>query len=129
MQQRHTLDGVWDVTTIRTAALAGVFVALCTGAPTAVADGWTCLQAGLTRQITLFYPEAPARLPCEVYYSKPSENVLPKRLWSARHEAGYCRRRAEEFVSTLEQLGWSCTVDPVDPVNGDVTGSDSDQGS
>jgi hypothetical protein len=129
MQQRHTLEGVRDVTTIRSAALAALIVGLCTFASTAIADGWTCTQSGLTRQVTLFYPDAPAELPCEVYYSKPSENVLPKRLWSARREAGYCRRKAEEFVSTLGQLGWSCTADPVEPVNGDVTGSDADQGS
>jgi len=115
------------VKTIRKATSISTIVGLTLAGPIAVADGWTCEQSGLTRQVTLYYPDAPATLPCEVYYSKPSENALPKRLWSARNEAGYCERKAREFVATLEQLGWSCAADGAETSTGDAAAAD--QGS
>lgn len=90
-----------------------------TCAPTTVlSDAWTCEQSGLIREVTVYYPNAPAVLPCEVYYSKPSENTLPKGLWNAQYEAGYCERKAREFVTTLEQLGWNCHSTPAAPADG-----------
>ena len=82
------------------------------------ADSWTCHKADLTRHVLAFYPEAPARLPCKVYYSKPRENVVPRALWDAESTEGYCDRKAAEFVAVLKSWGWSCTVDDAEPATG-----------
>ena len=75
------------------------------------ASSWTCQQAGLTRQVGGFYPEAPARLPCKVFYSKPKENVLPRVLWEANHTHDFCERMAAEFIEKLGSSGWHCSID------------------
>lgn len=75
------------------------------------AASWTCRQADLTRQVTVFYPAAPASLPCRVFYTKPNENVLPRPLWQADHTEGYCERKAAEFVGRLTSWGWACSLD------------------
>jgi len=73
-----------------------------------LADSWACRQADLTRQVVIYYPDSPARLPCEVFYSKPQENVVPRALWKAANREGYCERKAAEFVAKLESWGWQC---------------------
>ncbi|HYQ72386.1 MAG TPA: hypothetical protein VET88_10725 [Gammaproteobacteria bacterium] len=78
------------------------------------ADTWTCKNAGMTRQVVVYYPEAPARLPCKVFYAKPGDNVLPRALWEAKNTQNYCERRAAEFVEKLGSLGWQCVVDDTD---------------
>jgi hypothetical protein len=75
------------------------------------ASSWTCQYSDLTRQVTAFYPDAPARLPCKVYYSKPDENALPRALWKAENQEGFCARKAEAFVDKLRSLGWQCSRD------------------
>lgn len=75
------------------------------------ADSWTCQQGDLTRHVLTFYPEAPARLPCQIFYSKPKENVLPRALWKATHDATFCERRAAEFADQLQSWGWRCSRD------------------
>lgn len=75
------------------------------------ADSWTCTQAELTRQVLTFYPNEPARLPCKVFYSKPTEKVIPRALWKARYDEDFCERKAAEFVNQLEAWGWRCTID------------------
>jgi hypothetical protein len=75
------------------------------------ASSWTCQQAELTRQVLVFYPEAPARLPCKVIYAKPTENVLPRALWEAENKQNYCERKAAEFIEKLSSLGWRCFSD------------------
>jgi len=72
------------------------------------ADSWTCRYADLTREVLIVYPEEAALLPCQVYYAKPDENVLPRVLWRAEHTAGYCERTAARFVEKLTSLGWQC---------------------
>ena len=75
------------------------------------ADSWTCHHGGLTRNVVIFYPNAPARLPCKVYYAKPTENAMPRTLWKAENEDNYCDRKAAEFVKRLESLDWQCSID------------------
>lgn len=79
--------------------------------PAAAADAWTCTKADLERNVTIYYPQAPERLPCEVYYSKRDENVIPRVLWDAQRNAGYCKRKAAAFIHRLESLGWQCVAD------------------
>jgi hypothetical protein len=78
------------------------------------ASSWTCQNAGLTRQVVVFYPEAPARLPCKVFYSKPKENVLPRALWEANNTQNYCERMAAAFIEKLSSSGWHCFIDDLD---------------
>jgi hypothetical protein len=86
------------------------------------ADSWTCRKADLTRQVTVFYPEAPALLPCKVFYTKPNENVLPRPLWEADNTEGYCERKAAEFVGRLTSWGWNCEQDASEQAaNGEST--------
>jgi hypothetical protein len=75
------------------------------------ASSWTCKQAGLTRQVVVFYPEAPVRLPCKVFYAKPDEDELPRALWEANYEQNYCEQKATEFIEKLTSLGWHCSSD------------------
>ncbi|MCU7805834.1 MAG: hypothetical protein KZQ96_21850 [Candidatus Thiodiazotropha sp. (ex Lucinoma borealis)] len=75
------------------------------------ANSWTCHYADLTRNVVIFYPNEPARLPCKVYYTKPKENVMPRTLWKAENEDNYCARKAVEFINALESWGWQCSSD------------------
>ena len=81
----------------------------------ALADSWTCQQEDLTRHVVVYYPQSPARLPCEVFYSKPQENVVPRALWKAANREGYCERKAAEFVAKLESWGFHCALDEAEP--------------
>ena len=71
----------------------------------------TCQKDEITRQVVVFYPEAPARLPCKVFYAKPKENVLPRTLWEAKNTPNYCEHKAAEFIEKLRLLGWHCFSD------------------
>ena len=73
------------------------------------ANSWTCHRGELIRQVVVFYPEAPARLPCKVFYSKPEEDVLPRALWEAKNTHNYCERKAAEFIEKLSSSGWRCS--------------------
>ena len=89
-----------------------VYLLVFTGMATEVAaSSWTCQQAEFTRQVVVFYPEPPARLPCKVFYAKPNENVLPRALWEARNTQNYCEHKAAEFIEKLSSLGWNCYSD------------------
>jgi hypothetical protein len=79
----------------------------------ASAGTWTCHIAKLTRQVIVFYPEAPARLPCKVFYAKPNENALPRVLWEAKNTHNYCENKAAALIEKLSSSGWRCmNVDP-----------------
>ncbi len=78
----------------------------------ALADAWICTQGELIREVTIDYRAAPARLPCSVYYTKRTERALPRAVWKANSEEGFCERKAEELVAKLESWGWQCTTDP-----------------
>jgi hypothetical protein len=77
-------------------------------ASVASASSWSCQAARNTREVVVFYPKAPARLPCKVYYAKPEENVLPRALWEATNTHNYCENRAKELVEKLSSMGWRC---------------------
>ena len=62
------------------------------------ASSWTCQIDELTRQVVVFYPEAPARLPCKVFFAKQKENVLPRALSEAKNTQNYCEHKAAEFI-------------------------------
>lgn len=78
------------------------------------ANSWTCQKSELTREVLVYYPEAPARLPCKVFYAKPKENVLPRALWEARNTQDYCELKASEFIEKLTSFGWRCFIDDLE---------------
>lgn len=80
----------------------------------ASASSWSCQSSKHTREVVVFYPQAPSRLPCKVYYAKPEENVLPRALWEAINTPNYCEHRAEELVEKLSSAGWHCFLDKLD---------------
>ena len=80
-------------------------------ASVASASSWSCQADKHTREVVVFYPKAPARLPCKVYYAKPEENVLPRALWEATNTHNYCENRAKELVEKLSSMGWRCLRD------------------
>jgi hypothetical protein len=82
--------------------------------PEVSAGSWTCQKGELTRQVVVFYPDAPARLPCKVFYAKPTENVLPRALWEASNTQNYCEHKAAKLVEKLRSLGWRCVNDDLD---------------
>lgn len=75
------------------------------------AESWVCRQDDLVREVTVDYRMAPSPLPCSVYYTKRTESAMPRPIWQATNEAGYCERKAEELVEKLESWGWQCSVD------------------
>ena len=95
----------------RAAALPGWLAAAVALSGGVAAETWTCRHDGLVRHVVVFYPDAPATLPCEVFYSKPTENRVPRPLWSARNAEGYCTDKAAAFVERLRGWGWVCEED------------------
>lgn len=75
------------------------------------AKSWVCHNEALTRNVVIFYPNKPEKLPCKVYYTKPKENVMPRTLWRAVNDDTYCDRKAIEFIESLELKGWHCSRD------------------
>ncbi|MCB1926118.1 MAG: hypothetical protein KDJ27_20695 [Gammaproteobacteria bacterium] len=88
----------------------GVFL-LVAHAVAAADDAWTCSKGALERSVTVYYPQAPATVPCRVYYGKRDENVIPRVIWSADHDSGYCEAKADAFVNRLRSWGWSCSAE------------------
>ncbi len=68
----------------------------------------TCTMTSLERTVELRYENPGEAVPCEIAYSKPSEELGEQVLWRAENEAGYCEARFEEFVDKLRGFGWNC---------------------
>ena len=69
---------------------------------------YQCALDNLQRRVVIFY-ETGVTVPCEVHYFKDTEAPGETQvLWRALNEAGYCERMADNFVSKLRELGWSC---------------------
>lgn len=68
----------------------------------------SCTMTSLERTVELRYENPGEAVPCEIGYSKPSEEKGEQVLWRAENEAGYCEARFEEFVDKLRGFGWTC---------------------
>jgi hypothetical protein len=90
---------------------------------TLVPTGWAasaaareerCVRSdGQIRRIELATQDPARGVPCEVVYWKDTEEPGVRRvLWSARTDAAFCTRKADELIAKLEAVGWTCT--PVD---------------
>ncbi|MEM9622764.1 MAG: hypothetical protein AAF993_14015 [Pseudomonadota bacterium] len=91
-------------------------IALLACAITPATQATLCSMDGMQRSINVIYSTPGQPLPCEVVYEKASaaedlSSAPTLRLWRAEHEAGFCESRAEEFVTKLRNLGWTCAVE------------------
>lgn len=76
--------------------------------PTA-ASSYECTHNKLIRRIEVSYKSAPAKVPCEVIYTKDSEEPgVAQTLWQADNSEGYCEEKAKAFSEKLEGWGWNC---------------------
>jgi hypothetical protein len=91
-----------------------VLLATClTTAPLSMAmdnQVYTCGLNDHTRRVVIHYSHAENPVPCEVKYYKDTEGGGVKVLWQAQSSAGYCEKKAEEFVSKLSGWGWQCEL-------------------
>ncbi|MGA8204539.1 MAG: hypothetical protein WB812_08480 [Woeseiaceae bacterium] len=83
------------------------------------ADSYQCTLGDLTRRVEIL-TEPGRSVPCEVHYYKDTEAPGEMQvLWRAQSEAGYCQRKADDFVARLEGMGWDCgagtTAEPSEP--------------
>ena len=70
---------------------------------------YQCNYGDLQRRVEIFH-ETGVTVPCEVQYFKDTEAPGQREvLWRALNEAGYCEKKAREFVTKLQGWGWSCT--------------------
>jgi len=92
----------------RFVALAPVLIAW---ASSAVASEVRCVRADQTVRRVVIEAQDPNRnVPCEVVYWKDTEQPGVRNvLWNARTDAAFCRRKADELVGRLEEVGWKCT--------------------
>lgn len=91
-------------------------IRMCTGLLLAMpmlslADGpaaWRCTQGDTVRRVEI-YTEPGVAVPCEVHYYKDTEAPgEPQVLWSAGSDAGFCERKAAEFIGKLQGWGFVC---------------------
>ena len=85
----------------------------------------TCTMTSLERTVELRYESPGEAVPCEIGYSKPSEELGEQVLWRAENEAGYCEARFEEFVDKLRGFGWSCSENDSDTAQTDDEADDA----
>jgi hypothetical protein len=74
------------------------------GLAAAEAMSYDCVHGGSTRRVEVAFPVA-GQPRCEVRYHKDGESQV---LWSAEVESGYCESKARDFISKLQDAGWSC---------------------
>lgn len=73
------------------------------------ATSYECTHNKLIRRIEVSYKSAPATVPCEVLYTKDTEDPgVTQSLWSADNKEGYCEEKAKAFSEKLEGWGWNC---------------------
>lgn len=71
-------------------------------------ETYQCSYGELQRRVEILH-ETEMSVPCEVHYYKDTEAPGERQvLWSATNDAGYCEKKAEEFISRLQGWGWDC---------------------
>lgn len=74
-------------------------------------NGYACTMNKLKRTIQVAYENPGAKTPCKVNYTKDTEAPgATQVLFSAAVEAGYCEKKAEEFVEKMTTNGWTCSA-------------------
>ena len=72
-------------------------LALSFGTAFAESTTYNCKLGTLSRDVEITSEAAP----CQVIYNGAEK-------WSAKHEAGYCKKMGETFVEKLKSDGWKC---------------------
>ncbi len=80
-------------------------LALPTGAN---AESWICENGDLMRELSVEGDNG-ASTPCSVVYSKETENLGSKVLWTAQTDRAYCEEKANGLAEKLKGFGWACT--------------------
>jgi hypothetical protein len=70
-----------------------------------VASEFLCKQGKSERKVSLVYPEAGKKSPCEVHYLKGTDDKI---IFSAKNEAGFCEKHDDDFVAKLKGMAYSC---------------------
>lgn len=75
----------------------------------AAATSYNCTHGNKVRLIEVVYLNAPAKVPCEVHYSKETEEPgVTSTPWSAANLEGYCEDKAAAFAEKQRGWGWDC---------------------
>lgn len=70
---------------------------------------YSCVNGALERRVEIVYEQPEAPVPCEVRYSKLTEQPgQTQTLWSANNQEGYCESKTDEFLQRLQWWGWIC---------------------
>ena len=93
-----------------------------TGGAIADEGRFQCRQDGLIRSVMIVYEIPGKAVPCQVVYSKPTENEADRVLWSANSESGYCEFKAREFRAQMESWGWTCDEEREPPAEAEQLG-------
>lgn len=72
---------------------------------------YSCSRDEHIRRVVIDYQSNNSPVPCQVIYSKDTEGGSQKTLWQAQTTAGYCEKKAEEFVNKLDSWGWKCKLE------------------
>ncbi len=93
-------------------------------------DAYQCSYGDLQRRVEILY-ETGVAVPCEVHYYKDTEAPGEMQvLWRAQNESGYCERKTQEFIATLQEWGWNCEQKgAAEPTTEPAQADDSEQGA
>jgi hypothetical protein len=67
---------------------------------------YQCARGLAIRSIVVEYQVPGQKVPCEVFYYEPLQ--IPRVLWKARAQAGFCESKADQLLQELDRKGWSC---------------------
>ena len=81
----------------------------------ALANTWNCTHNKLVRTVSI--DSEAGSTACEVNYTKETEGVPMKTLWTAVNQPDYCVEKAEAFIAKLTSWGWNCTAPEAAPVS------------
>lgn len=85
-----------------------------TGASAIAADGpIMCKQGKAERSVSVEYPEAGKKIPCEVKYKRAEGDE--RSIFRANAQEGFCESKAQEFAEKLKGMGWDCGAGEAKP--------------
>lgn len=69
----------------------------------------TCTQGEHKRTVRTVATEAGKKAPCEVHYSKETEQPGHDQIiYTAANDATFCEAKAQAFIEKLQTMGWAC---------------------
>jgi hypothetical protein len=92
---------------VKTCFLSGCVASLLVSSPgIARSLEYQCARGLVIRNIVVEYQVFGQQVPCRVLYDKPSQ--IPRVLWKARAQAGFCESKADQLLEKLDRSGWCC---------------------